>query len=51
MSPDFQELAVFVYDQDKHKSDDTIGKVSFSRKQIEELSQGTRVLCLFDISL
>ncbi len=40
LAQDFQEVGVYVYDQDKLKSDDPIGKVSFSRKQVEAMAQG-----------
>ena len=40
LAQDFQEVTVYVYDKDKLKSDDAIGKVSFSRKQVEEISNG-----------
>lgn len=40
LAQDFQEVAVLVFDQDKLKSDDPMGKVCFSRKQIEEGANG-----------
>lgn len=40
LAEDFQEIAVCVYDQDRGKSDDAIGKVSFSRRQMEEVANG-----------
>lgn len=40
MSPDFQEVSLQVYDQDLLKADDPIGKVTFSRKQVESSTSG-----------
>ena len=40
LSQDFKEVTFYVYDQDRAKSDDPIGKVSFSRKEVEERANG-----------